>query len=234
MTHLPLHPHLTHPLTGDRLRAIHRTKAGRLVWPVMGGAPDPDPNPAPPNPNPNPPNPTDPPADPANDGIPAGDKRKILAELAGERDKRQALEAKLEKLGPLEKLAEMLGADKGSGKDGKTDIDRLNERFTQQEQMLADERKARWRAEVQADEKLTPEQAAWLTGDTKEAMAENAKKLRAAFGAKPDDGTNPNPRGRTPRPDPAQGAGGTPPAGGREAGLAEARKRFPQKNGTAT
>lgn len=35
---LPFHPRLTHPLTGERLRAVHVTKRGLPVWPVMGGS----------------------------------------------------------------------------------------------------------------------------------------------------------------------------------------------------
>ncbi len=66
MTHLPLHPHLVHPLTGEPLRAIYRTKGGQLIWPQLGGdgtvtppaSPAPTAPPAPPTGTPVPPAPT--------------------------------------------------------------------------------------------------------------------------------------------------------------------------------
>lgn len=35
---LPFHPTMRHPITGESLQAIYRTKAGKLVWPQMGGS----------------------------------------------------------------------------------------------------------------------------------------------------------------------------------------------------
>lgn len=37
---LPLHPSKVHPLTGEPLRAIGFRRDGRVIWPIMGGAPD--------------------------------------------------------------------------------------------------------------------------------------------------------------------------------------------------
>lgn len=35
---LPVHPTVRHPLTGEPIRAIGKTRNGRLIWPVMGGS----------------------------------------------------------------------------------------------------------------------------------------------------------------------------------------------------
>lgn len=37
---LPVHPRLRHPLTGEPIQALGRRADGRLIWPIMGGAPD--------------------------------------------------------------------------------------------------------------------------------------------------------------------------------------------------
>lgn len=44
-THMPVHPRLTHPLTGAPIVAVGFRKDGRAIWPIMGGDPsndDPD------------------------------------------------------------------------------------------------------------------------------------------------------------------------------------------------
>lgn len=41
---LPLHPTMRHPLTGAPLRAIAERPGGGYVWPMMGGAPDDNPD----------------------------------------------------------------------------------------------------------------------------------------------------------------------------------------------
>lgn len=40
MHHLPTHPTLTHPLTGQPLQALGVTRSGRIIWPVLGGSED--------------------------------------------------------------------------------------------------------------------------------------------------------------------------------------------------
>lgn len=57
---LPLHPSKRHPLTGEPLRAVWVRPDGRVMWPMMGGAPDDPPAPTPPAPGPTPPAPTPP------------------------------------------------------------------------------------------------------------------------------------------------------------------------------
>jgi len=141
--------------------------------------------------------PTSQPADPAQGkgDIPAGDKRAILADLAKERDKRQALEKQLAELAPLAALkpvADLLGG-KPTG-DAKTDLEKLTERLDDYERQITEERMARWRAEVAAEKGLTPTQAARLQGATREELAADADALLDLFAA------------RTPAPDPSQGA----------------------------
>lgn len=87
-----------HPLTGAPINPVGYRKDGRAIWPVMG-AED-----APPADPPTDPPPSDPPADPKPQDPPAdpdkgkGGKDAILADLATERDKRQALETQVNDL----------------------------------------------------------------------------------------------------------------------------------------
>lgn len=65
---LPTHPTLVHPVTGKPIRAIYLSpKTGKVWWPVIGGSEPPPTPPAPPEPPPAPAPPT-PPGDP---GYPA-------------------------------------------------------------------------------------------------------------------------------------------------------------------
>ncbi len=220
---LPVHPTMRHPHTGEPLRAIYRTKRGRLVWPQMGGSPD-DP-PPPPNPA-EPPKPADPPADPPTPPEPpkptdpkdeplgpAG-----LRALQAEREAREKLE---KEFAPLRPLLAALGGGKPA--DGKTELEQLNERFAAQEKAIADERVARWRAEVTAEKKLTPAQAKRLVGSTKEEMAADADDLLAAFPAPPP--TDGKGRGG-PRPDPAQG----PRPGDKSTSVASGRDLYAERH----
>lgn len=78
-----------HPLTGALIVPLGYRKDGRPIMPILGGddtVPPADPAPSDPPPA-DPPAPSDPPADPGKGG-----KDAILADLATERDKRQALE----------------------------------------------------------------------------------------------------------------------------------------------
>lgn len=157
--------------------------------------------PAPPAPQP--PAAASPPAgDPPADDKPLGPNGEKA--LAAEREARKALEKQIQALAPLQKLAEALGAGTPAA-DGKSELDLLNERFAQYEKAAAEERTARWRAEVAHAKGLTPEQAARLVGSTKDELAADADALLSLFPAAP---TGP----RAPAPDPSQGSrgGGTP------------------------
>lgn len=130
--------------------------------------------------------------------------------LKAERDRadaeakaRKDLEQRLEKLAPLEKIAEVLGTQGGQADP----VQVLQERLNKHEQDLAGEREARWRAEVAHEKNLRPEQAARLVGKTREQLAADADALIAAFGVAAVGGA---PAG--PRPDLSQGGKGQPPA----------------------
>lgn len=198
---LPLHPTMRDPRTGEPLRAFYRTKYGRLVWPVMGGDGTGDPAPPPPPaadpPAGDPPAPTDPPADKPLG--PGGEKA-----LQAEREARKALEKQIAALAPLQKLAEALGTGTPAAA-GKNEVELLNERFAQHEKTVAEERAARWRAEVAHEKGLTPQQAARLVGATREDLVADADALVALFPAAAP------PAPGTPKPDPSQGARGAGP-----------------------
>jgi hypothetical protein len=124
---------------------------------------------------------------------PAGKKA-----LDAEREARKALEKQLADLAPLKQLAELIRGGE-QAPSGKSEVDLLNEKFGRYEQDLAAEREARWRAEVAQEKGLTAQQAARLTGASREDLAADADALLALFPA-----AGP----RTPAPDPTQGARG--------------------------
>lgn len=177
----------------------------------------------PPEPNPATPPAGDPPTTQPPAPAPAQNDDKPLGPageraLAAEREARKNLE---KQLAPLLQL--VTGADKPAGK---TDIEVLQERLTNHEAELGKERAARWRAEVAHEAGLTPQQAARLQGDTRDALLADADALKALFpGAQP--GTAPPAGGqpsRTPAPDPSQGARGTGP-GDLDAQIADAEAK---------
>lgn len=139
---------------------------------------------------------TRPPAAPGTDGDkplgPNGEKA-----LQAERDARKELEKQVAALAPLQKLVTALGG--GDPGKAKTEIEQLTERQAEFEKQVAEERNARWRAEVANDKGLTGDQASRLRGATREELAADADKLVAQFGITP---AAPG----TPRPDPSQGA----------------------------
>lgn len=178
---LPTHPYLRHPLTGDPLRAIYRTRAGRLVWPVIGAS-EPPADPAEP-PAGDPPAPAEPPA-PSDDLGDAGKKA-----LASERAARKAAEAELAKYRKAEQ--EKADADKSEAEKRAA----AETRAEQAELRVL-------RLEVGADKGLTPKQAARLVGTTREELAADADELITTFGAAAKEPAKPAP----PKPDPSQGA----------------------------
>lgn len=236
LKYLPKHATLV-DFSGLPLQAIGVKRNGDPIWPVMGGSQpvgDPpvvpaDPAPAP-TPNPGPPAPVDPtPTTDPKPGDALGDSGKRA--LAAERDARKAADearktaekanvdllAQLAKLEPLQKLAEALGG--GEGAKGKTEVELLNERLTNHEKELADqrdetnkERLLRIRLEVAQEKGLTKAQAARLTGTTAEELAADADDLIALFPA-PAVVTPPvaDPKPPVPKPDPSQGARGDAP-----------------------
>jgi len=183
----------------------------------------------PPAANPPAPTPTIPPVPPAPAVPPAGEPPQVdqplgpagEKALAAEREARKALEKELASLAPLKQLAAALGGGQ-PGTAGKSEVDLLNERFATHEKTLADERAARWRAEVAHDKGLTPAQAKRLVGTTRDELTADADEILRDFPVAPEDG-----KGRkAPKPDPSQGSRGGATLSGRDAGLAEAARRF--------
>lgn len=188
--------------------------------------PDPTPNPTPDPAPQDPPAPAEPPKDPAAGDPPNPDPASPespkadeplgeggLKALEAEREARKELEKQLKGLAPLQKVAEALGG--GDAAKGKTEIEQLNDRLSNHETELTNEREARWRAEVANEKGLTGEQAARLVGTTRDEMATDADALKALF---PAAAATPG----TPKPDPSQG----PRSGGVDidAQISEAQK----------
>jgi hypothetical protein len=159
--------------------------------------------------------PTTPPAPVGDQPLgPAGEKA-----LTAEREARKALERQLAELAPLRKLAEAIGGQQGDPAAGKVDpVAALQDRLAKHEETLAEERAARYRAEVAHEKGLTAAQAARLIGTTRDELSADADALVAAFGSTPQA------KPGTPRPDLSQGAKGTG-AADTEALIADARKR---------
>lgn len=154
------------------------------------------------------------PATPAVPAVPAGDPSTTPPAVPGqtddkplgpngekalqaERDARKELEKQVAALAPLQKLVTALGG--GDPGKAKTEIEQLTERQAEFERQVAEERAARWRAEVANEKGLTADQAGRLHGATREELAADADKLVTQFGITPS-------APGTPRPDPSQGA----------------------------
>jgi hypothetical protein len=180
MTNLPLHPNLTHPRTGERLRAIGITSRGP-IWPQLGASPDDDP-PADPPADP----PFDPPADPKPDADPLGDAGKKA--LAAERDARKAAEKELAKYRKAEQ--DKADADKSESE----------KRAAAEQRAEAAEQRA-MRLEVAAEKGLTPAQAKRLVGTTRDEIEADADEIIRDFPTAPAKPT-------APKPDPSQGSKG--------------------------
>lgn len=168
-----------------------------------------EPAPAPSSPAPAVPAPSEPKPDTGDKPLgPAGEKA-----LAAEREARKALE---KKFAPLEQLLTALnGGTKPA--DGKSEVELLQERFAQHEQTLAQEREARWRAEVAHAKGLSPQQAERLRGASREDLEADADALLALFPTTP---AGP----RIPAPDPSQGVRGQS-AADLESLIAEAQRQ---------
>lgn len=216
-----------HPFTG--LTAIGYRRNGAPIWPILGGAED-------------------------DTGGDSGDEdggqdddqgggdtqlgdagKQAIARMKTERNAARKelrdVRSQLEKLAPLQKLADALGGTGGEDGDGKPDVDGLAQRLARHEEDLQAERLARFRAEVAHEKGLTAGQAKRLVGATREELAADADELLKEF--KPAGDGNGR-RNGSPRPDPSQGSRGGKPLSGREAALAEAQKRFGKQPTTTT
>lgn len=128
--------------------------------------------------------------------------------LRKEREARKALEVQLAELAPLRQIAAAIAGPSGEPGQQGDPVQALTDRLAAHEAQLAEERVGRHRAEVAHEQGLTPQQAEWLQGQTREEIAASAERLRAAWGT--PAGQQPDVRPGAPRPDLTQGARGTP------------------------
>jgi hypothetical protein len=240
-----------HPLTGAPLAPVELvTKRGerRLIWPILGGSQPaggaPAGNPAPPAPAPAP---ATPPAEPTSgdlgfpkDTAPAdmtADQRAAYWQhrsrqnerLANSRADYDEIKARAARADELEaanatetEKAIKAARDEAAAETLRTTAPRLvrAEFRAAAKGVLTDEQRDALLEDLDLSKYLTDR------GEVDEEKV--AKKVAAFAPAAPA-------RPGTPRPDPGQGArGGSGPLTGREAGLAEAQKRFPKKVTTSS
>ncbi|MEU8186021.1 hypothetical protein [Micromonospora carbonacea] len=103
----------------------------------------------------------------------------------------------------------------------KSEAEKTAERLTAAEQRAEQAELRALRLEVAAEKGLTPAQAKRLVGASREELEADADDILTTFAAGPAA-----PERRAPRPDPSQGSRGGKALGGKEAGLAEAQRRF--------
>ncbi len=106
----------------------------------------------------------------------------------------------------------------------KTEQQKLVESHAAAEQRAKDAELRATRLEVAAEKGLTAAQAKRLVGATREELETDADEVLRDFPAAASPGV------KAPRPDPSQGSRGGKAVSGRDAGLAEAQKRFGVKS----
>lgn len=233
------HPTLKDPRTGDPLRAIGWTRRGP-VWPVMGGAPDEPPaDPKPQDPKPGDPKPTDPEPDDGRKGGQAA----ILADLAKERDARQALQAQVKELEPLKHLAPLAQLLTGKEKPEPSDLDAIKARLDEQDKATKAAQMRAVKAEIRAaaGDFIDPDDALANAGDIAQYLRADGEidtaaittKLTAVLESKAHlkkPATEPVRQGpRAPRPDPGQGATGSGDATSVQSGREAYKQRHQKK-----
>lgn len=193
-----------HPRTG--LTALGLRRNGAPIWPVRGASPD----------------------DPGDDG--GGDDGGLvddpdIPEGTGDAGKQAIDRMKSERNAARKELRDAkakLAAFEMAEKE-KADADKSEaERRTQAEQRAAAAELRATRLEVAAEKGLTPAQAKRLVGDTREALEADADEILRDFPAVAQEGNG----RKTPKPDPSQGSRGGSALSGKDAGLAEAARRF--------
>jgi hypothetical protein len=150
---------------------------------------------------------------------PAGERA-----LKAERERGDRLEGEIramkDSMKPFDRLLEAL-APNDEGK-AKSEVQLLNEKFAKYDDDLKTERQERWKAELANEFGLTAAQARRLIGATRDEMKADAEELVKDFEVQPKTAAG---AGR-PKPDRSQGGGsGQGGASGKDAGLAEARRR---------
>lgn len=191
-----------HPRTG--LTALGFRRNGAPIWPVRGGSqPVTDPAPKPDD---------DPGDDPdVPEGVGDAGKQAIDRMKADRNSARKELRDAKAKLVAFEK-AEQEKTDK--------DKSEAEKRAAAEERATAAEMRAT-RLEVAAEKGLTPAQAKRLVGGTREELQTDADEILRDFPVTPV-----KPEAKGPKPDRSQGSRGGATLTGRDAGLAEAKRRF--------
>lgn len=170
----------------------------------MADAPTtPEPTPAAdPAPQPTPPIPAAPaePTEPTGDG--KGGKDAVLADLAKERDKRQALEQRLSAAeqaskDQLDAIAKALGL-----KDDAPDPAAITKELEDAQRTAAENAAALTRFQLAVEKSVPAHLVEFVTGSTRDEVEASITKVLAAFGTSTAPGT--------PKPDPSQGQLGAP------------------------
>lgn len=215
MQHLPIHPSLRHPLTGEPIRAVGMSKRGP-IWPIMGASEDPPADPAPSD---------DPPADPPSDPAPEDFEEKFNSQRTInrklERESKPWFQVLKETGMSADEAVELIRKGK-SGKPPATggdpepvDADQIRR---EAEQAAAEKANARLvRAEVRAlaaEGFTNPTDALHnLNLDDFEVNEDGELEDVDAVKAALADVLKKNPhyakKGRAPKPDPSQGPGGS-------------------------
>lgn len=154
---LPVFPH-PHPLTGEPIVALGFRRNGEPIWPIMGGAPDPeDPEKDPEDPQ-DPEDPKDPEQDPQDPEDPEdlGDKGKqALDRMKGKWSAARAELREFKALGlsPAD-IKKIVDAKKGDGKDDEVDADKIREEARREARAEAAKERVEDKIEVGAAKKF--------------------------------------------------------------------------------
>lgn len=132
-----------------------------------------------------------------------GGKESVLADLAKERDKRQALEQKLAdsqatQQSQLDAIAKALGL-----KEDAPDPAAIAQQLAESQRQAADNAASLTRFQVAVEKAVPAHLVEFVTGSTREEVEASVEKVLAAFSAAPSPQSGP-------RPDPSQGQQGAP------------------------
>jgi len=143
-----------------------------------------------------------------------GSKDAVLADLAKERDKRQALEQQVNDLLPLkEQFAAIAKVFGGKDDEAPSDPAQLTEQLQESQRVAAENAAALIRYKTAIEKQVPSHLMEFIGGSTAEEVEASIEKVLAAFAASKPTG---------PQPDPSQGQQGAPAS--LDAQIAEAEK----------
>ena len=141
-----------------------------------------------------------------------------LRALKAERDRADRFEAELKQFEPLKKVAQALAGDSS---DGKSEVEKLNERFAEYERKVAEAELSHLREKVARKFELPDDLAEVLKGGTEDELKAHAQVLKKYVPATKETGK------QRPKPDRSQGGGdNNGHVSSRQQGLDQAKKRF--------